>query len=195
MSITVLSNQMADKWYSKNKYNICTDFLVPMLLEKDIISNSYINCYYYDINYPYVEDKIILVYDADVEDKDYLSIYTKLTNNSNFHSYYTYFDNGNKEKFVFTVPPSLKRDYKLIIEGKYSQTSETYKQQVLSYWKLTSHSRLGGILYKRHYQEEDNKFILNQQRELLAPPINCVIQEYNTDIIDINLLKTKRLYV
>lgn len=195
MSIMVLNNQMADKWYNKSKYNICTDFLVPMLLEKDILSNSYINCYYYDVNYPYIEDKIILVYNSDIKDEHYLNIYNRLTNNSNFYNHYTYFDNGNKEKFVFTIPPNLKRDYKLIIEGKYSQISETYKQQILSYWKLTSNSRLGGILYKRHYQEEDNRFILNNQGELLASPTNCIIQEYNSDIIDINLLKTKRLYI
>lgn len=186
---------MADKWYSKSKYNICTDFLLPLLFEKDIISISYINCYYYDINYPYIEDKIILVYNADMNDPEYIRVYSKLTSNKNFYNHYTYYDNGNKEKFVFTVPPIYKRDYKLVLEGKYSQTSETYKQQILSYWKITSNSRIGGILYKRHYQNEDNDFILNNQGELLAPPDYCIIQEYNIDRIEYNLLKEKRLYI
>lgn len=187
---------MADKWYLNSKYNICTDFLLPMLGIKNIITNSYIDCYYYDINYPYVEDKIILVYNSDIEDNEYIRVYTTLTKSTYFHSRYTYYDNGNKEKFVFVIPPNRKRDYKLILEGRYSQISETYKQQILSYWNITSNSRLGGILYKRHYQEEDNKFILNEKEELLAPPnFNCIIQEYNTDKIDYNVYKLKRLCV
>lgn len=187
---------MADKWYLDSKYNICTDFLLPMLGIKNIITNSYVDCYYYDINYPYVEDKIILVYNLDIKDSKYIQIYTTLTQSIYFHSRYTYYDNGNKEKFVFIIPPNRKRDYKLILEGRYSQISETYKQQILSYWNITSNSRLGGILYKRHYQEEDNKFILNEKEELLAPPnFNCIIQEYNTDKVDYNVYKLKRLCV
>lgn len=187
---------MADKWYLNSKYNICTDFLLPMLGIKNIITSSYIDCYYYDINYPYIEDKIILVYDLDIKDNEYIRVYTTLTKNAYFHSRYTYYDNGNKEKFVFIIPPNRKRDYKLILEGRYSQISETYKQQILSYWNITSNSRLGGILYKNHYQEEDNRFILNEKEELLAPPnSNCIIQEYNTDRIDYNICKLKRLCV
>lgn len=167
-----------------------------MLGIKNIITSSYIDCYYYDINYPYIEDKIILVYDLDIKDNEYIRVYTTLTKNAYFHSRYTYYDNGNKEKFVFIIPPNRKRDYKLILEGRYSQISETYKQQILSYWNITSNSRLGGILYKNHYQEEDNRFILNEKEELLAPPnSNCIIQEYNTDRIDYNIYKLKRLCV
>ena len=188
---------MANKWYENSKYNICTDFLLPILSLKDIITDSYENCYYYDINYPYIEDKIILVYNMDIHDSEYLKTYDKLINSPYFYNKYNYYDNGNKEKYVFTVPPIRKRDYKLILDGRYSQISEVYKQQILSYWKLTSNSRIGGILYKRHYQDEDNKFILNEKEELLAPPSssNCIIQEYNTDSVDSELLKIKRLRV
>ena len=177
---------MANSWYEKNKYNICTDFLLPMLFDKkeDIITDSYENCYYYDLNYPWVEDKIILIYNSDIHEKDYVKLYKKLTNNKNFHSFFTYYDNGNKEKYVFTIPPNRKRDYKLILEGKYSQISELYKQQILSFWKLTSNSRLGGILYKTHYQQEDNDFKLNQNGELLGPPSSCIIKEYSELNID-----------
>ena len=172
---------MADKWYERSKYNICTDFLVPMLFDKkeDIITNSYENCYYYDLNYPWVEGKIILIYNSDIHENDYVKLYKKLINNKNFHSFFTYFDNGNKEKYVFTIPPNRKRDYKLILEGKYSQLSELYKQRILSFWGLTSNSRLGGILYKTHYQQEDNDFKLNQKGELLNSPSSCVIKEYS----------------
>lgn len=184
---------MADKWYDNSKYNICTDFLLPMLQLKDVLTESYENCYYYDINYPYVEDKILLVYNLDIHDDKYIDVYSKLINSPYFYSKYTYYDNGNKEKYVFTVPPIRKRDYKLILEGRYSQISETYKQQILSYWKLTSNSRIGGIIYKRHYQGEDNRFILNEKEELLAPPSNCIIQEYNYDNLDKAYLKIKGL--
>lgn len=172
---------MANKWYDKNKYNICTDFLVPMLFNNkdNIITDSYYNCYIYDINYPYIEDKIILVYNSDIRENNYIKLYYDLTHNNNYHSSYTYYDNGNKEKYIFTIPPNLRRDYKLIIDGKYSQISETYKQKILSFWKLTSNSRLGGILYKTHYQQEDNEFILNKKGELLDSPSSCIIQEYN----------------
>lgn len=193
MSIMVQNNQMADRWYDNSKYNICTDFLLPMLQLKDILTESYENCYYYDINYPYVEDKILLVYNLDIHDDKYIDVYSKLISSPYFYSKYTYYDNGNKEKYVFTVPPIRKRDYKLILEGRYSQISETYKQQILSYWKLTSNSRIGGIIYKRHYQGEDNRFILNEKEELLAPPSNCIIQEYNYDNLDKAYLKIKGL--
>ena len=186
---------MADKWYENSKYNICTDFLLPILSLKDIITDSYENCYYYDTNYPYIEDKIMLVYNMDIHDDEYINVHSKLINSPYFYSKYNYYDNGNKEKYIFTVPPIRKRDYKLIIEGRYSQISETYKQQILSYWKLTSNSRIGGILYKRCYQNEDNRFVLNEKGELLDSPSSCIIQEYNTDNIDINILKIKRLRV
>lgn len=186
---------MANKWYENSKYNICTDFLLPMLSLKDIITDSYENCYYYDINYPYIEDKIMLVYNMDIHDNKYINVHNKLMNSPYFYGKYNYYDNGNKEKYIFIVPPIRKRDYKLITEGRYSQISETYKQQILSYWKLTSNSRIGGILYKRCYQNEDNKFVLNEKGELLDSPSSCIIQEYNTDNIDINILKMKRLRV
>ena len=195
MSIKVQNNQMADKWYENSKYNICTDFLLPILSLKDIITDSYENCYYYDTNYPYIEDKIMLVYNMDIHDDEYINVHSKLINSPYFYSKYNYYDNGNKEKYIFTVPPIRKRDYKLIIEGRYSQISETYKQQILSYWKLTSNSRIGGILYKRCYQNEDNRFVLNEKGELLDSPSSCIIQEYNTDNIDINILKIKRLRI
>lgn len=195
MSIKVQNNQMADKWYENSKYNICTDFLLPILSLKDIITDSYENCYYYDTNYPYIEDKIMLVYNMDIHDDEYINVHSKLINSPYFYSKYNYYDNGNKEKYIFTVPPIRKRDYKLIIEGRYSQISETYKQQILSYWKLTSNSRIGGILYKRCYQNEDNRFVLNEKGELLDSPSSCIIQEYNTDNIDINISKIKRLRV
>ena len=171
---------MANKWYKKNKYNICTDFLVPMLYnnKESIITNSFENCYIYDINYPYIEDKIILVYNSDIHEDNYIKLYSNLIDNTNYHSSYTFYSNGNKEKYIFTIPPKLRRDYKLILEGKYSQISETYKQQILSFWNLTINSRLGGILYKNHYQQEDNDFILNKEGELLEPPSSCIIPEY-----------------
>lgn len=195
MKAKVQKNQMAERWYKQSKYNICTDFLLPMLDIREAVTDNYVNCYYLDINYPYITDKIILVYDIDKHVDDYPSLYRSLTSNRNFHSYYTYFDNGNKEKYVFTVPPNLKRDYGLILEGRYSQTSERYKQQVLSYWNKTNNSRLGGILYKRHYQNEDNLYILNEKEELLAPPTDNVIKCYDISAKEISALKTKRLQV
>ena len=171
---------MANNWYNKNKYNICTDFLVPMLFDKkeEVITNSYENCYYYDLNFPYIEDKILLVYSSDKKEDNYVDLYKKLTVNNNYHSFFAFYDNGNKEKYVFTIPPNLRRDYKLILDGRYSQISETYKQKILSFWGLTSNSRLGGILYKKHYQQEDNDFHLNEKGELLDSPTSCVISEY-----------------
>ena len=177
---------MADNWYEKSKYNICTDFLVPMLFKnkEELLTVSFENCYYYDINYPWVEDKIILIYNSDIHENNYCKLYSILTKNDNFHSFFTFYDNGNKEKYVYTIPPNRKRDYKLILEGKYSQISELYKQQILSFWGVTSNSRLGGILYKRHYQQEDNDFKLNQNGELLGPPSSCIIKEYSELNID-----------
>ena len=177
---------MADNWYEKSKYNICTNFLVPMLFKnkEELLTVSFENCYYYDINYPWVEDKIILIYNSDIHENNYCKLYSTLTKNDNFHSFFTFYDNGNKEKYVYTIPPNRKRDYKLILEGKYSQISELYKQQILSFWGVTSNSRLGGILYKRHYQQEDNDFKLNQNGELLGPPSSCIIKEYSELNID-----------
>lgn len=171
---------MANNWYKKNKYNICTDFLLPMLFDNknEICTNSYENCYFYDLNFPYVEDKIILVYNSDINENNYTKLYKSLIKNKNFHSFYTFYDNANKEKFVFTIPPNLKRDYNLILKGQYSKISETYKQKILSFWNVTSNSRLGGILYKRHYQQEDNDFKLNEKGELLNSPDSCIIKEY-----------------
>lgn len=179
MRVMVLKNYMAENYYERNNYNILTDFVLPILFNKkdDIINEGYLNCYSYDYNFPWEEDKIYLIFDDDYRDENTLKIYQNIHNNKFFHSEYQFYDNGNKIKYTFAIPPKFKKDYKYILEGFYSKTSETYKLQVLDFWKKTSNSRLGGILYKKHYQQEDNIFKLNAKGELLDSP-ECVLYEY-----------------
>ena len=176
-----------DNYYNNSKFNRCTDFLLPLILDKyTSLSDNFINCYYYDINYPYLEDKIQLVFDIDNYDDKFWKLRNKLYKSPHYYNSYTYYDKGNKEKIVFCIPPNRRRDYKLILEGNYSKTSLNYKQQILSFWNKFRWSRLGGILYKIQLSDTHSLY-LNEKGEFLSPPVDDIIKEYDVQ----NLIKSK----
>ena len=49
---------------------------------------------------------------------------------------------------IFTIPLKYKKNYKNVINGKYSETSIEYKEKVLSYWDINdTNSSTYRILY------------------------------------------------
>ena len=88
----VLKNYMAENYYERNNYNILTDFVLPILFNKkdDIINEGYLNCYSYDYNFPWEEDKIYLIFDDDYRDENTLKIYQNIHNNKFFHINYPF---------------------------------------------------------------------------------------------------------
>lgn len=126
-----------------------TRFVLPMLRnEKYTFFNlpSFENCYIGDSQKPVYTNHILLLYkyNTSVED-DFLKFRIK-----SFHNYVTnYVIDKHREMYVFEVPESLKEDYEVFKQGKYSEFSNTYKKQILDFHSVNNKSVLHGILYKK----------------------------------------------
>ena len=170
--------------------NVYSKFILPIILEDNFDVNNFVNAYYEDINYPYVENKIHLVFDLDKEEKRYINIRNKIIKNKYFYNSFVYYDNGNKEKFIFIVPIEYKKDYSLIMLGQYSKTSETYKNKVLTFWNIKTNSSIYNILYSIT-DDTENQSNRNNKGELIEAPLYCYIKEYK--LFEFN--KFKRLVI
>ena len=60
---------------------------------------------------------------------------------------------------IFTIPLKYKKDYKNVINGKYSETSIEYKEKVLSYWDIKD----DGKIYA-HFSNQNLPF-----QDIIAP--------------------------
>lgn len=142
--------------------NKATWFLLPMFgnSQVDFTENkkypyivdlyNFVNIYLSDINKPYYDQHIFIVYKVPNKcTTEYIQQCIKLTKNSNFVKEYNYI--YNKETYVifcYKIPDNYYRDYKLILDGKYSEINEVYKKKILKFWDLGIKSRIATILYK-----------------------------------------------
>jgi hypothetical protein len=56
---------------------------------------------------------------------------------------------------VFNIPDYFKKDYELILQGKFSETSKDYKETVVDFHDLTEYSHIYGVLYKKEFAFEN----------------------------------------
>lgn len=133
-------------------FNISTDFLVPALnISDDIINttgyiNSYINCP--DLTDILIINPVYILYNTEDLDMQMEYVHHMLTYNKNF-VFEQRLDNRHT-LFCFKFPASMKEDYNLIIEGKYSETNQIYKDQFNSY----DHEVQLNVLYKNQEMKE-----------------------------------------
>lgn len=174
-----------DVFGSNRKRTISTRFLLPMLAEKNekfsdfgqaMYWNSYgrfINAFMAMKDKPYLDSHIFLMFRIDEFDDTYYKNLFFLTKNKYFYSKFIYIDDEDTYYiFVFTIPNKYKKDYNCIKEGRYSQCSLELKQQVLSFWNLSSKSFTYALFNKscRCGNKVFEQARVQDNGEMLPPP-------------------------
>lgn len=109
-------------------------YIMPLLFDDNTIVDSdygFINAFIGDINKPWLEDKIFLVYNRD--EKFRLDIIFK--NNPNFFDKYWIVVEGEVfTVYVFNLPHGLKIPIDIIKKGKPSKISIDLKAKIIKFW-------------------------------------------------------------
>jgi hypothetical protein len=108
-------------------------------------NTSFVNGYYSDVNRPYMEECIHLMFETEIDIKFDLK---KKELNENYQSkYLTKIDDKFYMIYSFKIPDRFKRDYKLMVKGKYSKLDDETKTKIVDFWKLNPKSQLFKSLY------------------------------------------------
>lgn len=157
-----------------------TVFIAPMLggIKAEYLGNqNLINCYLADEGSYMDYNKIILSYrfSGAVTFSEFESRISK-------HHYYDseYEPDSHHINYVFNIPEHLVEDYRLFLDGKYSEFSNDYKQQILKFHNFREEGSTGGVLYKSKKRRETlinklysriDKSQFPEDAELLSKPV------------------------
>lgn len=127
---------------------LSTRYILPFLFtDKKYFTDKYsfINAYIQDINRPYLEDKIFIVFEYDP--KVYSEVNNEMTSNScYFTKYDLHINNKYYIEYVFVIPPKHNITIKNIIDGKFNYISSEYKTNIISFWGNIDFSYLKDLL-------------------------------------------------
>lgn len=138
--------------------NESTRFILPMLGSKDRKDSFFIipefhGCFISDMHKPELQNKIILVYDYKMN-LPFIKFERALELHPDYEKDYDYADE-QQVAFVFDVPQEFANDYELFKTGQYSQFSDEYKKQILSFWGLKGENNIfHGLLYGTDYIQD-----------------------------------------
>jgi hypothetical protein len=145
-----------------------TRFVLPMLYatgrnDSYFITPQFNNCYIGDINHPELGAKIFLLYDYKMTVK-FVQFERSLELMSSYNTDYDYADE-HQVMYVFDVPEEHEHDFRLFLEGKYSEFSETLKDKILKFWGFKEGSLFHSLLYKtdrvlQHWAEQETDYTL-----------------------------------
>ena len=140
-------------------YNKASFCILPILdIDRDLLqwNTNLINCYIGIKEYPEYSDHIVLLYKFN-DKKDFTSL-TKILNNyylditnkiCKIKSFITFTNNNTEYHFyVFNQTDLLLEILPLFKKGKYSQFSQSYKDQIERIHKVTPNKKLYHILRK-----------------------------------------------
>lgn len=136
------------------------NFIAPMVFKDKIrysnIPTNLYNIYLSIFDKPEYDNKIILEcsnekLDSTIYKTDSFIKTMKYNNKSVLH--------------IFSIPTKYEEDLCYIVNGKYSQLSEEYKNKILYFWETDKNSRLYGILYKDKYKRfTENEYLYNKHK-------------------------------
>lgn len=123
----------------------CSAYLVPMIFKTFEEIPLYKGCFCGDDNFPELNEHIFILckFDGTIDQKEFEGI---LMDSDNFVT--LYYPDDYSTMFVYEVPDILRNDYNLIIQGKYSETTEMFKRKVCFFWGFDKNSKYYQILYK-----------------------------------------------
>jgi hypothetical protein len=141
-------------------------YILPMLGFKDtqfwskftMPQCQFRNCFIGD-NIKGTKNRILLVYEFS-SNTSYKNFENTLRKHELFEEDFEF--GSHHTVFVFRVPEEYKKDYNLIIVGKYSEISKTYKDHIIDFHSFVADSETFGILYKTGKRKEQLEAIINE---------------------------------
>ena len=147
---------------------LSTRYILPFLFtDKKYFTNKYsfINAYIQDINRPYLEDKIFIVFEYDP--KVYSEVNNEMTSNSYYFTKYDLrMNNKYYIEYVFVIPPKHNITIKSIIDGKFNYISAECKINIISFWGNTDLSYLKDLL--KNPKDLLNIISLEERNEIIT---------------------------
>jgi hypothetical protein len=131
-----------------------------MLYSKDrndsfFITKNFENCYIGDGNHPEMGRKIYLLYNYQMS-VEYVKFERKMELMPTFDTDYDYGDE-RQVMYLLDIPDEHNEDFKLFLEGKYSQFSEELKTKILKFWDIKdTESIFYGVLYANDAAKENS---------------------------------------
>ena len=165
-----------DSYFDSDFYTKTHFFLMPLLNNK-LVNNvhfpkHYINSYLNDEEKNTFLNNIILIHfrTTDISEQEshtWNILYNQIINMDNECCYYYYVGNNkikNEIIFAFRIDNDFISDYQLLLNNKYSQTSDFYKKRILDFHKNNgaSYPILKGILFKEDWLKKKIEFVINQ---------------------------------
>jgi len=160
--------------------NQATRFLLPLVYASTnnkypvYLKDGFENCYLYS------DDKIVLIYNItdDIKNLD-----------EDFNQEELFVDSidvGNEQKvgYIFEIPEQYKEDVEKFKKGLYSQFSDDYKEQILTFWDIEKTENVfEGILYKteigKKFAEEENNSDDEKAEGEYWPKPNMEIEQFS----------------
>lgn len=149
-------------------YTKCHFFLMPLLNAKILndknFKKHYINSYIDDEERRLLLEGCILLHFKTTDIYNDLSptwddLFNTIENSNNCRYYYYTGNNSinNEAVVALEIPKEYINDYKLILSGKYSQTSQSYKRKILHYFSKYKdlYNTLRGVLYKEEWIKKE----------------------------------------
>ncbi len=104
------------------------------LAKKDIFIKGFMNIFFTDIERPYLDNHVFILYNTDLVDADYVRLLTKFENATNFYTSYSIKISGVWYKvFCFTAPPAYKKEIDLLKKGRLTDIKDPTKGMILQY--------------------------------------------------------------
>lgn len=127
---------------------LTTRYILPFLFENETIFNdkySFVNAYIEDINRPYIENSIFVLFKYD--SKVYDEVNKKMESNPYYYDKFNIFiDNEYYNEYVFIIPKDKKSTIDCIKSGFSNVISQENKERIINFWKNTSLSYLKDLI-------------------------------------------------
>lgn len=123
-------------------------------------SKELLNVYMFEESYPGIDGHIYLLYKIGATAFDHSGLYKKLKNHEKYVGSYSVLINGGFTMAVFAIEEdAYQYDLKKFWSGKYSEFTDFFKMEILSFHGAVPNSLLHGILgkldnTKKHLEKE-----------------------------------------
>lgn len=116
------------------KYNKSKTYLLPLLSELVTLDKRFIgqlvNTYLFDMKGEY-ENCIFILHDFNFKDAEFTKYENELVNNELFVDL---IDVDKQVIYIFKFPEIYMKEYKLLVDSKYSQFDNDSKELILEFW-------------------------------------------------------------
>lgn len=191
---------------TNKKYTKTSTFLFPLLkipkytfnchiennFHKVLHTTRFINAYLHDNSLPYYSGDCVYLLLENYQDPKFEEFYFTLTS---FPNYLDDYESNGYLVAMYSIPEENKKDYDLILEGKYSEISDAAKALIIgNYYYHGAKMTLSLILHKSDALKETWEKTLTFIGKDIKSPANLRDQEVWSKIIQENQILTKEVF-